>query len=86
MLKALVRTITELLDSKKSAYSFIAAIGACILHLYFDVGVSDALMLVSPLGLATAAQAHVDAAEAKQPRAAAPDAAPPTSANAVPSA
>ena len=65
MLQALVRTITELLDSKKAAYSFAAAVGACVLHVYYKVPVQDALLLVSPLGLATAAQAHVDAAEAK---------------------
>lgn len=66
MLQALIRTITELLDSKKSAYSFIAALGACVLHLYFEISVQDALLLVSPLGLATVSQAHVDAAAAKR--------------------
>lgn len=65
MFQALVRTITELLDSKKAAYSFVAAIGASVLHLYFDVSVQDALLLVSPLGVATISQAHVDAAAAK---------------------
>ena len=65
MLQALVRTVTELLDSKKAAYSFVAAIGASVLHLYFEVGVQDALLLVSPLGLATISEAHVDAARAK---------------------
>ena len=65
MLKALISTITELLDSKKAAYSFIAAIGASVLHLYFGISVQDALLLVSPLGVATLSQAHVDAAEAK---------------------
>ena len=65
MLQALVRTITEILDSKKAAYSFIAVLLASVLHLYFDVSVENALLLVSPLGVATAAQAHVDAAEAK---------------------
>lgn len=61
MLQALARTVTELLDSKKAAFSFIAAIGASVLHLYFEVSVQDALLLVSPLGLATLSQAHVDA-------------------------
>ena len=65
MLKALFSTITELLDSKKAAYSFIAAIGASVLHLYFEVSVQDALLLVSPLGVATLSQAHVDATAAK---------------------
>jgi hypothetical protein len=65
MLKALISTITELLDSKKAAYSFIAALGASVLHLYFGTSVQDALLLVSPLGVATISQAHVDAAAAK---------------------
>lgn len=69
MLQAFVRTITELLDSKKAAYSFVASLGACVLHLYFDVSVQDALLLVSPLGIATLSQAHVDAAAAKQAKA-----------------
>ena len=68
MLKALISTITELLDSKKAAYSFIAALGASVLHLYFGASVQDSLMLVSPLGLATVSQAHVDAAAAKHGR------------------
>lgn len=65
MLQAILRTFTELLDSKKAAYSFIAAIGACVLHLYFEVSVQDALLLISPLGVATLSQAHVDASAAK---------------------
>ena len=65
MLKALQRTITEILDSKKAAYSFIAAAAASVLHLYFGVSVQDALLLVSPLGVATLSQAHVDASAAK---------------------
>ena len=65
MLKAIQRTITEILDSKKAAYSFIAAAGATVLHLYFKVAVQDALLLVSPLGVATISQAHVDASKAK---------------------
>lgn len=64
MLQALVRTITELLDSKKAAYSFIASIGASFLHLYFGVSVADSLLLVSPLVAGTVAQAHVDAKKA----------------------
>ena len=66
MLQAIIRTITELFDSKKAAYSFIAAIGGSVLHLYFEVSVQDALLLVSPLGVATLSQAHVDAAAAKR--------------------
>jgi hypothetical protein len=65
MLQAIVRTVTELLDSKKAAYSFIATIFASVLHLYFGVDVQNALLLVSPLGVATLSQAHVDAAAAK---------------------
>jgi hypothetical protein len=61
MLQALLRTVTEILDSKKAAYSFIAAATAIVLHLQFGVSPENALLLVSPLGLATAAQAHVDA-------------------------
>lgn len=68
MLQALLRTITEILDSKKAAYSFIATIGACVLHLYFNVDVTSALLLVSPLGIATVSQAYVDASAAKQPK------------------
>jgi hypothetical protein len=65
MFQALLSTVTELLDSKKAAYSFIATIAACVLHLYFGVSVQNALLLVSPLGVATLSQAHVDAAAAK---------------------
>jgi hypothetical protein len=61
MLQALLRTMTEILDSKKAAYSFIATILAIVLHLQFGVSPQNALLLVSPLGIATAAQAHVDA-------------------------
>ena len=71
MLKALISTITELLDSKKAAYSFIAALGASVLHLYFKVSVQESLLLVSPLGVATLSQAHVDAAAAKSGKSAA---------------
>jgi hypothetical protein len=68
MLKALVRTITEILDSKKAAYSFIAVFATCLLHLYFGVSIENALLLASPLGVATISQAHVDASAAKQPK------------------
>jgi hypothetical protein len=61
MLQALLRTILELLDSKKATYSFLAAAIAIVLHLKFGVSIEDAILLVSPLGLATVAQAHVDA-------------------------
>ena len=61
MLQALTRTFTEILDSKKAAYSFIATAVAIVLYLKFNVSPENALLLVSPLGLATAAQAHVDA-------------------------
>ena len=69
MLQAIVRTVTELLDSKKAAYSFLATIFASVLHLYFGVDVQNALLLVSPLGVATLSQAHVDAAAAKNGKA-----------------
>ena len=65
MLQALARTVTEILDSKKAAYSFIAALGASVLHVHFGVSIQDALLLVSPLGVATLSEAHVDAAKAK---------------------
>lgn len=65
MLQATLRTITELLDSKKAAYSFLATLGASVLHLHFGIDVQNALLLVSPLGVATLSQAHVDAAAAK---------------------
>ena len=65
MLQAVLRTVTEILDSKKAAYSFIAALGASVLHIYFGLSVQDALLLVSPLGVATISEAHVDAARAK---------------------
>ena len=65
MLQAIIRTVTELLDSKKAAYSFLATIVASVLHLYYGVDVQNALLLVSPLGVATLSQAHVDAAAAK---------------------
>lgn len=61
MLQALLRTTTEILDSKKAAYSFIATSIAVVLHVKFGVSAENALVLVSPLALATAAQAHVDA-------------------------
>ena len=61
MLSALMRTFTEILDSKKAAYSFIAAAVAVVLHLKFGVSPENALLLVSPLGVATVAEAHVDA-------------------------
>lgn len=61
MLHAFARTLTEMLDSKKAAYSFVATAIAIVLHLKFGVSPENALLLVSPLGLATAAQAHVNA-------------------------
>lgn len=65
MLQALRRTITEILDSKKAIYSLIAVAIMVVLHVYFGITVQDALLLVSPLGVATLAQAHVDAARMK---------------------
>ena len=69
MLQAIVRTVTELLDSKKAAYSFLATLFASVLHLYYGIDVQNALLLVSPLGVATLSQAHVDAAAAKNGKA-----------------
>lgn len=66
MFRALLRTATEIADSKKAAYSFLNMIGACVLHLYFGVNVQDALLLVSPLSLLTLAQALVDMGAARQ--------------------
>jgi hypothetical protein len=66
MFKAIYRTITEICDSKKAAYSFLNMIGACVLHLCFAVTVKDALFLVSPLTFLTLSQAYVDACAAKQ--------------------
>ena len=65
MFKAIYRTITEICDSKKAAYSFLNMIGACVLHLCFAVTVKDALFLVSPLTFLTLAQAYVDAKQQK---------------------
>ena len=65
MFKAIYRTLTEICDSKKAAYSFINMIGACVLHLCFAVSVKDALFLVSPLTFLTLAQAYVDAKQNK---------------------
>ena len=84
MLQALLRTATEILDSRKAAYSFIAALFASVLHLYFNVPIENALLLASPLALATAAQAHVDASAAKQPAAKQPAAAAPAAPAAPP--
>jgi hypothetical protein len=66
MFKAIYRTVTEICDSKKAAYSFLNMIGACVLHLCFAVSVKDALFLVSPLTFLTLGQAYVDACMAKQ--------------------
>lgn len=68
MFRALLRTATEIADSKKAAYSFLNMFGACVLHLYFGVNVQDALLLVSPLSLLTLAQALVDAGATRQPK------------------
>jgi len=68
MFRALLRTATEIADSKKAAYSFLNMIGACVLHLSFGVNVQDALLLVSPLSLLTLSQAYVDAVAVRQPR------------------
>jgi len=68
MFRALLRTATEICDSKKAAYSFLNMVGACVLHLYFAVHVQDALLLVSPLSFLTLAQAYVDASAVRKPR------------------
>jgi hypothetical protein len=66
MFKALYRTVTEICDSRKAAYSFLNMIAACVLHLCFAVSVKDALFLVSPLTFLNLMQAYVDACAAKQ--------------------
>ena len=68
MFRALLRTATKICDSEKAAYSFLNMIGACVLHVCFDISVKDALLLVSPLSFLTLAQAYVDAAAARQPK------------------
>jgi hypothetical protein len=68
MFRALYRTATKICDSEKAAYSFLNMVGACVLHVYFDISVKDALLLVSPLSFLTLAQAYVDAASARQPK------------------
>lgn len=65
MLPALGRTITETLDSKKWIGSYVAAIFAAVLHLYFGVPIENALLLASPISLAVLSQAHVDAKTAQ---------------------
>lgn len=60
MFHAFARTLTEILDSKKAAYSFAATAIAVVLHLKFGVSAENALLLVSPLSVAIAAQAHVN--------------------------
>ena len=68
MIRALFGTATRICANEKAAYSFLNMIGACVLHLYFNVDVQDALLLVSPLSLLTVSQAYVDALAARQPR------------------
>jgi hypothetical protein len=65
MLRALFRTITEILGDKKAAYSFLNMIGACVLHVCYAVTVQEALLLVSPLSFLTFAQALVEASAAR---------------------
>lgn len=60
MLHAFARTLTEILDSKKAAYSFVATAAAIVLHLRFGISAENALLLVSPLSVAIAAEAHVN--------------------------
>lgn len=64
-LQALGSTIAEILDSKKWIGSYVAAIFAAVLHLYFGVSIENALLLVSPISLGVLGQAHVDASAAK---------------------
>jgi len=64
-LTALGSTFTEILDSKKWIGSYVAAIFASVLHLYFGVSIENALLLASPISLGVLTQAHVDASEAK---------------------
>jgi hypothetical protein len=62
---ALGSTFSEVLDSKKWIGSYVAAIFAAVLHLYFGVSIENALLLASPISLAVLSQAHVDASAAK---------------------
>lgn len=59
-LKILAGTINETLDSKKWLGSYVAAIFAAVLHLYFGVSIENALLLASPISLGVLSQAHVD--------------------------
>ena len=68
MLPAFLRTLTELLDSKKAAYSFVACFVLAILIVYLKVDRETALIIVSPLLGGAALQAHVDASAAKSPK------------------
>lgn len=59
-IKALWSTFTEIADSKKWIGSYVAAIFAAVLHVFFGVSVENALLLVSPISLGVLGQAHVD--------------------------
>jgi predicted short-subunit dehydrogenase-like oxidoreductase (DUF2520 family) len=65
MLQALLRTMTEMADSKKAGYSILATIILAVLIVYFKVDSETAGVIVAPLVVGTVAQAHVDAAEKK---------------------
>lgn len=65
MLKALLSTLTETLDSKKWIGSYVAAIGASVLHVCFGVSIENALLLMGPITIGVLGQAHVDASAAK---------------------
>ena len=71
MMDALKSTVVELLDSKKAAYSFVATLLAICLIQFLHWPVETAMLVVAPLGVATLAQAHVDA-KANTPPIAAP--------------
>lgn len=58
---AFARRLTEFVASKNGAYSFVAVAIAIVLHLKFGVSPENALLLVSPLGVAPAVEAHVNA-------------------------
>lgn len=65
MLQALWRTATEMADSKKAGYSFLASIMLAVLIVWLHVDATTAGIIVGPLVVGALGQAHVDAQAAK---------------------
>ena len=64
-MQVFARTFTELLDSKKWIGSYVAtAIAVCLIQ-FLHWSPEVAMLVVTPIGLAVASQAHVDAAAQK---------------------